>query len=75
MHADVRLRQLDCMLYVLHLSGDTLCYGWPLVLNTIAAVSDFLHGYGLNCYWIVILDIRVGTELQAKIMNMVRERK
>lgn len=34
------------MLNVLHSSGETLCHGWPLVLTTIGAVSDY-HGYCL----------------------------
>lgn len=42
-NADVRQRQLECVLQILHGSGDTLSYGWPLVLNILGAISD-RHG-------------------------------
>ncbi|KAK6620142.1 hypothetical protein RUM44_006542 [Polyplax serrata] len=59
-HADVRQRQLECMLHVLHSSGETLCHGWPLVLTTIGAVSDY-HGENLirvafQCLQLVVTD-------------------
>lgn len=44
MHGDVRQRQLECVLQVLHGSGEILSHGWPLVLNILGAVSD-RHGY------------------------------
>lgn len=42
-HGDVRQRQLECVLQVLHGAGETLYHGWPLVLGIIGAVSDH-HG-------------------------------
>ena len=40
MHADIRQRQLECVLQILHKSGDTLNHGWPLILNVIGAVTN-----------------------------------
>ncbi|KAL0268714.1 UNVERIFIED_CONTAM: hypothetical protein PYX00_010542 [Menopon gallinae] len=59
-HGDVRQRQLECMLHVLHSSGETLCHAWPLVLTTIGAVSDY-HGENLiriafQCLQLVVTD-------------------
>nr|CAD7464111.1 unnamed protein product [Timema tahoe] len=42
-HGDVRQRQLECVLQILHSAGETLSHGWPLVLSIIGAVSDH-HG-------------------------------
>lgn len=42
-HADVRQKQLECVLQILNGSGEILTHGWPLVLNIIGAVSDH-HG-------------------------------
>ncbi|XP_071961451.1 protein MON2 homolog isoform X3 [Antedon mediterranea] len=39
-HPDIRQRQLECVLQVLHNNGETLAHGWPLVLGVIGAVSD-----------------------------------
>lgn len=44
LHGDVRQRQLECVLQILHGAGETLSHGWPLVLTIIGAVSDH-HGY------------------------------
>ena len=38
-HGDIRQRQLECVLQVLHSSGETLQQGWPLVLGVIGAVN------------------------------------
>lgn len=46
-HGDVRQRQLECVLQILHTNGETLSHGWPLILGIIGAVSD-QHGYFLN---------------------------
>lgn len=37
---DVRQRQLECVLQILHGAGETLSHGWSLVLGIIGAVSD-----------------------------------
>ncbi|XP_033121689.1 protein MON2 homolog isoform X2 [Anneissia japonica] len=39
-HPDIRQKQLECVLQVLHNNGETLAHGWPLVLGVIGAVSD-----------------------------------
>ncbi|XP_058791911.1 protein MON2 homolog isoform X3 [Phymastichus coffea] len=59
-HADVRQRQLECVLQILHGAGETLYHGWPLVLGIIGAVSDH-HGEALvriafQCLQLVITD-------------------
>lgn len=59
-HGDVRQRQLECVLQILHGSGETLSHGWPLVLNIIGAVSDH-HGENLvrvafQCLQLVVTD-------------------
>ncbi|XP_055685383.1 protein MON2 homolog [Lutzomyia longipalpis] len=59
-HGDVRQRQLDCVLQVLNGAGETLSYGWPLVLGIIGAVSDH-HGEALiriafQCLQLVVTD-------------------
>ncbi|KAJ8683120.1 hypothetical protein QAD02_018912 [Eretmocerus hayati] len=59
-HADVRQRQLECVLQILHGNGETLFHGWPLVLGIIGAVSDH-HGEALvriafQCLQLVVTD-------------------
>ncbi|XP_046682789.1 protein MON2 homolog isoform X2 [Homalodisca vitripennis] len=59
-HGDVRQRQLECVLQVLHGSGETLSHGWPLVLTIIGAVND-QHGENLirvafQCLQLVVTD-------------------
>ncbi|CAG5101303.1 Similar to mon2: Protein MON2 homolog (Drosophila melanogaster) [Cotesia congregata] len=59
-HADVRHRQLECVLQVLQGGGETLFHGWPLVLGIIGAVSDH-HGETLvriafQCLQLVVTD-------------------
>ncbi|KAI5726742.1 hypothetical protein M8J76_007765 [Diaphorina citri] len=59
-HGDVRQRQLECVLQVLHGSGETLSHGWPLVLSVIGAVND-QHGENLiriafQCLQLVVTD-------------------
>ncbi|KAK3102372.1 hypothetical protein FSP39_010884 [Pinctada imbricata] len=36
---DIRQRQLECVLQVLHSNGDKLVHGWPLILGVIGAVT------------------------------------
>lgn len=59
-HGDVRQRQLDCVLQILHGAGETLSHGWPLILGIIGAVSDH-HGensirIAFQCLQLVITD-------------------
>jgi hypothetical protein len=37
---DIRQRQLECVLQILHSNGDKLVHGWPLVLGVIGAVTN-----------------------------------
>jgi hypothetical protein len=39
-HADVRQKQLETMLTVLHSCGEQLQHGWPTILTVIAAVNE-----------------------------------
>ncbi|XP_028146572.1 protein MON2 homolog [Diabrotica virgifera virgifera] len=59
-HGDVRQKQLECVLQILHTNGETLTHGWPLVLGIIGAVND-QHGENLiriafQCLQLVITD-------------------
>ncbi|KAK4027372.1 hypothetical protein OUZ56_016384 [Daphnia magna] len=38
--ADVQLKQVDCVLHLLHSSGDIISFGWPLFLNIIGATNN-----------------------------------
>ena len=37
-HPDIRARQLDCVMNILHSSAETLSQGWPLVIQVIGAL-------------------------------------
>ena len=37
-HPDIRARQLDCVLQILHSSAEVLTQGWPLVIQVIGAL-------------------------------------
>ena len=39
-HADVRQKQLESLLAVLHSCGEQMQHGWPTILTVIAAVND-----------------------------------
>nr|XP_022914726.1 protein MON2 homolog isoform X1 [Onthophagus taurus] len=58
--ADVRQRQLECVLQILHGAGETLSHGWSLVLGIIGAVSDHqgenLIKIAFQCLQLVITD-------------------
>lgn len=58
--ADVRQRQLDCVLQILNGSGDILSFGWPTIIQIIGAVNN-RHGEQLirtafQCLQLVITD-------------------
>ena len=38
-HPDVRARQLECVLHILHSSAETLTEGWPLLIQVIGALQ------------------------------------
>ncbi|GBN45221.1 Protein MON2, partial [Araneus ventricosus] len=39
-HPDIRQKQLDCALQVLHSSGDIISSGWPQLLDVISAINE-----------------------------------
>ncbi|CAB3383543.1 Hypothetical predicted protein [Cloeon dipterum] len=59
-HGDVRQKQLECVLQILHSSGEILSHGWPLVLGIIGAVNDqqgeVLIRLAFQCLQLVITD-------------------
>ncbi|XP_030556698.1 protein MON2 homolog [Drosophila novamexicana] len=60
LHADVRQRQLDCVLQILNTAGEILSFGWPAIIEIIGAVNDH-HGEPLirtafQCLQLVITD-------------------
>ncbi|KAL1441053.1 hypothetical protein MTO96_008804 [Rhipicephalus appendiculatus] len=59
-HPDIRQKQLDCTLSLLHSNGETLTHGWPQVLTIIGAISES-HGEALirsafQCLQLVVAD-------------------
>lgn len=59
-HADVRQRQLECVLQILNSAGEILSYGWPTIMEIIGAMNDH-HGEPLiriafQCLQLVITD-------------------
>lgn len=40
LHADIRQKQLECVLQILQSQGDSLGPGWPLVLGVIGAIRN-----------------------------------
>ncbi|XP_077547344.1 mon2 homolog, regulator of endosome-to-Golgi trafficking isoform X2 [Haemaphysalis longicornis] len=59
-HPDIRQKQLDCTLSLLHSNGETLTHGWPQVLTIIGAISEN-HGESLirsafQCLQLVVAD-------------------
>lgn len=38
--ADVRQKQVDCVLHLLHTSGDVISFAWPLFLNIVGAINN-----------------------------------
>ena len=38
-YPDVRQKQLDTVLHILHASGETLSHGWPLILTMIGSLG------------------------------------
>ncbi|KAG8199888.1 hypothetical protein JTE90_015878 [Oedothorax gibbosus] len=59
-HPDIRQKQLDCALQVLHSSGDIISSGWPQILDIISAINED-HGESLirsafQCLQLVVAD-------------------
>ena len=40
-YPDVRQKQLDTVLHILHASGETLSHGWPLILTMIGSLGRY----------------------------------
>ncbi|KAK7101826.1 protein MON2 homolog [Littorina saxatilis] len=59
-HGDIRQRQLDCVLQVLHSCGETLQQGWPLILGVIGALNkdhnEKLVQMAFQCLQLVVTD-------------------
>ncbi|KAG1680890.1 Protein MON2 [Nymphon striatum] len=59
-HVDIRQKQLECLLQVLHSNGDMLTHGWPSVLAIIGAVSndqgESLIRVAFQCLQLVVTD-------------------
>lgn len=39
-HADIRQKQLDCVIQILQSAGESLGEGWPQILDVIGAIND-----------------------------------
>ena len=59
-YPDVRQKQLDTVLHVLHSSGESLNQGWPLVLTMVGSIernhSDVLIRAAFQCLQLVFTD-------------------
>uniref|UniRef100_A0A6A7FWF1 Protein MON2 homolog n=2 Tax=Hirondellea gigas TaxID=1518452 RepID=A0A6A7FWF1_9CRUS len=59
-HADVRQKQLEALLAVLHTGGEQMQHGWPTILTVIAAVNDnhseHLVRLAFQCLQLVVTD-------------------
>jgi len=59
-HPDIRHRQLDCVLAILHKNGEALGHAWPTLLHVIAAVTndqgEVLIRTAFQCLQLVITD-------------------
>uniref|UniRef100_A0AAY5EPJ8 Protein MON2 homolog n=1 Tax=Electrophorus electricus TaxID=8005 RepID=A0AAY5EPJ8_ELEEL len=60
LHADIRQKQLECVLQVLQSQGDSLGPGWPLVLGVIGAIrndqGESLIRTAFQCLQLVVTD-------------------
>ena len=60
LYPDVRQKQLDTVLHVLHSSGETISHGWPMVLTMIGSLnadhSDILVRSAFQCLQLVFTD-------------------
>ncbi|KTF92237.1 hypothetical protein cypCar_00024958 [Cyprinus carpio] len=60
LHADIRQKQLECVLQILQNQGDTLGPGWPLVLGVIGAIrndqGESLIRTAFQCLQLVVTD-------------------
>ncbi|XP_076127659.1 protein MON2 homolog isoform X2 [Alosa pseudoharengus] len=60
LHADIRHKQLECVLQILQSQGDSLGPGWPLVLGVIGAIrndqGESLIRTAFQCLQLVVTD-------------------
>ncbi|XP_032446540.1 protein MON2 homolog isoform X1 [Xiphophorus hellerii] len=60
LHADIRQKQLECVLQILQSQGDSLGPGWPLVLGVIGAIrndqGESLIRTAFQCLQLVVTD-------------------
>uniref|UniRef100_A0A3Q1GCN1 Protein MON2 homolog n=1 Tax=Acanthochromis polyacanthus TaxID=80966 RepID=A0A3Q1GCN1_9TELE len=60
LHADIRQKQLECVLQILQSQGDGLGPGWPLVLGVIGAIrndqGESLIRTAFQCLQLVVTD-------------------
>ncbi|XP_065133432.1 protein MON2 homolog isoform X3 [Paramisgurnus dabryanus] len=60
LHADIRQKQLECVLQILQNQGDSLGPGWPLVLGVIGAIrndqGESLIRTAFQCLQLVVTD-------------------
>ncbi|PVD25080.1 hypothetical protein C0Q70_15578 [Pomacea canaliculata] len=63
--SDIRQRQLDCVMQILHSCGDTLQQGWPLILGIIGA----LHR-DHNAHLEVVVEVAARFGLQTQDLNV-----
>uniref|UniRef100_A0A2R5LCA4 Protein MON2 homolog n=2 Tax=Ornithodoros turicata TaxID=34597 RepID=A0A2R5LCA4_9ACAR len=59
-HLDIRQKQLDCTLALLHSNGEALSFGWPQVLTIVGGISE-AHGDSLirsafQCLQLIVAD-------------------
>lgn len=59
-HTDVRQKQLESLLHILHSCGELLHHGWPIILNIIGAINDshseHLVRLAFQCLQLVVTD-------------------
>lgn len=59
-YPDVRQKQLDTVLHILHSSGESLNQGWPLILTMVGSInsghSDILIRSAFQCLQLVFTD-------------------
>lgn len=59
-HPDIRQKQLDCVLQVLHSSGEVISSGWPQILDVVGAINEAqgetLIRSAFQCLQLVVAD-------------------
>ena len=47
-YPDIRQKQLDTVLHILHASGETLSHGWPLILTMIGSLGKSRYNFTMQ---------------------------